>query len=347
MTESPSAFAGSTPSARACRRSSEATVCRLFFTRWWISWARTPRKRHAPVLERDCCLVRDRVEQLPVVVGERRVAVDDELADLAPAPPQRQALGVRSCATLGPGDPSVLEHERHARRAERAHRRPDDRLERLLEVERLRDRLRDPGERLELLDPSSRARVELRVLDRLPDLRRDRRQQPDLRLRERPGLAGADVERALEHLAGEDRDGEDRLVLVLGQVRERLEPRIEMRPRRDHDRRPLGRGGTRDPVSSAHPRRARRVLDPGPVRRAQDELVGPLVVEVDEARIGAERRGDLVRDRLEHLLQVERGVDDLRRSRQEREVACSLLHVSRGRSARRRRGSARRASARS
>src|SRR5581483_245744 len=43
LTESSSARRGSTASPRACRRNSEATVCRLFFTRWWISCASTPR----------------------------------------------------------------------------------------------------------------------------------------------------------------------------------------------------------------------------------------------------------------------------------------------------------------
>ena len=44
FTESSSAFCGSiSPLARAWRRSSEATVWRLFLTRWWISWASTPR----------------------------------------------------------------------------------------------------------------------------------------------------------------------------------------------------------------------------------------------------------------------------------------------------------------
>jgi hypothetical protein len=54
------------------------------------------------------------------------------------------------------------------------------------------------------------------------------------------------------------------------------------------------------------------------VRRAQNELLGSLVVQVDEARVRLERGGDLVRDRLEHLLQVERGVDDLGRPGQQR-----------------------------
>ena len=35
--------AGRRSAARACSRSSEATVWRLFLTRWWISWASTPR----------------------------------------------------------------------------------------------------------------------------------------------------------------------------------------------------------------------------------------------------------------------------------------------------------------
>ena len=57
--------------------------------------------------------------------------------------------------------------------------------------------------------------VELRVLDRLRDLRRDRDEELDLGVGERARLARADVERALERVAREDRDGEDRLVLVL------------------------------------------------------------------------------------------------------------------------------------
>ena len=48
----------------------------------------------APVLERDRGVVRDRLEQRALLVGERRVAVGDELADLAPLPAQRRADGV-------------------------------------------------------------------------------------------------------------------------------------------------------------------------------------------------------------------------------------------------------------
>jgi hypothetical protein len=73
-------------------------------------------ERHPPVLERDRGLVRDRVEQLAVVVGERRVTVDDELADPRP----RQRSGSRTAwapgPAFGPGDAAVLENERRARR---------------------------------------------------------------------------------------------------------------------------------------------------------------------------------------------------------------------------------------
>ena len=228
---------------------------------------------------------------------------------------------------LGPGDRAVLEHERGAGRRERVHRRLHDRLERLLEVERLRDGLGDPRERLELVHAALRLLVELRVLDRLRDLRGDHEQQVDLVLGEVARLARADVERALEPLAaGEDRHGEDRLVLVLGQVREVLEARVEVRLRRDHHRRPrLGRRAG-DPLARPHPRPLRHLLDARPVRRAQDELAGALVVEVDEAGVGVERVGDLGRDQREHLLEVERRVDRLDRVGQQPQVAFALIH---------------------
>ena len=75
---------------------------------------------------------------------------------------------------------AVLEHERRAGGVQRVHRRLHDRLERLLEVERLRHRLGDPRQRLELVHAPLRLLVELRVLDRLRHLRRDREQQLDL-----------------------------------------------------------------------------------------------------------------------------------------------------------------------
>ena len=130
---------------------------------------------HRPsVLQRHGCVVRDRREQLPVRVGERRVAVADELADLAPAPAKRQPDGERARPAPGPRDVPVLEHDRRAGRLQRIHRRAHDRRERLLQVQRFRHRLRDPRERLELVDAPLRIGVETRVLNRLGNLRRDR-----------------------------------------------------------------------------------------------------------------------------------------------------------------------------
>jgi hypothetical protein len=73
--------------------------------------------------------------------------------------------------------------------------------------------------------------VQLRVLDRLSDLRGDREQELDLvSVNSRARACGRSG--ALEPLAArEDRHREDRLVLVLGQVREVLEARVEVRLR--------------------------------------------------------------------------------------------------------------------
>ena len=82
-----------------------------------------------------------------------------------------------------------------------------------------------------------------------------------------------------------------------------------------------GRGRAGDPLARPHPRAPRHLLDARAVRRAQHELVGALVVEVDEARVGVERVGDLARDELEHLLEVERRVDRRDRLGQQAQMA--------------------------
>ena len=281
----------------------------------------------APVLERDGGLLGDRAEQLAVGLGERGRAVGHELADLPAAPPQRLPDRVRVGLALRPGDRAVLEHERRTGRRERVHGRLHDRLERLLQVERLRHGLGDPRQRLQLVHAALRLLVELRVLDRLRHLGCDHEQQVDLLLGELPRLARPDVERALEPLgAGEDRHREDRLVLVLGQVGEVLEALVEVRLRRDHHRLPRLRGRARDPLAGTHPRPLRHLLDACPMRRAEDELAGALVVEVDEARVCVERVRHLGRDQRKHLLEVERGVDRLDRVGQEAQVAFALIH---------------------
>ena len=282
-----------------------------------------------PVFERDRRVMRDRFEQRFVVGRERDVAVADELADLPALPAQRHASGVRARTAFRPRDLAVLQYECRTRRVQRLHRRLHDRLERLLEVEGLRHGLRDARERLELGDTPLGTLVELRVLDRLRDLRRDRDKQVDLVVRERAGSARPDVERALE-LVGtrHDRNGEDRLVLVLGQVGELLEARIEVGLLGDHDRRALCSRDARDPLARPHPRRARELLDPCAMGRAQHEFVRPLVVEVDEAGVRPQRIGDLARDELEHLLEVERRVDRSDRLGEESKVPGGRIHGS-------------------
>jgi hypothetical protein len=62
------------------------------------------------------------------------------------------------------------------------------------------------------------------------------------------------------------------------------------------------------------------------VRGAEHELVRALVVEVDEAGVGAEGVRDLLGDEVEHLLEVERRVDRGRRLGQEPEVPVGRGH---------------------
>ena len=99
-----------------------------------------------------------------------------------------------------------------------------------------------------------------------------------------------------------------------------------MRLRRDHDRRELRGGRARDPLPGPHARAPGHLLDLGPVRCAEDELVAALVIEVDEARVGVEHVGNLARDEREHFLEIERRVDRCDRLRQEAQMALSYVH---------------------
>ena len=105
-----------------------------------------------------------------------------------------------------------------------------------------------------------------------------------------------------------------------------LEARVEVRLRGDHHRRALRRRRAGDPLAGPHPRPPRHLVDARAVRRAQDELVRALVVEVDEAGVRLERVRDLARDEREHLLEVERRVDGRDRLGQQPEVACGRVH---------------------
>jgi hypothetical protein len=169
-------------------------------------------------------------------------------------------------------------------------------------------------------------RVELRVLDRLRDLRRDRHEQLDLVVAEHARLLRAHVQRAGEPLPSEDRHGENGLVGLLVQVRKGLEALVEVRLGRDHDRRALESGRAGDSLARPHPGAPGHLLDVRAVRRPQHELVGALVVEVDEARVRLQRRRDLARDERENLLEVERRVDRRDRFGQQAEVSFTGVH---------------------
>ena len=147
------------------------------------------------VLERNSCMVRDRGEELGLVRREGRVAIADELPDLSAFPAQREPDRVRTGSALRPRDLAVLEHERRAGRGDRGHGRLHDRAQRLLEVQRLGDRLGYLRQRLELSHSLLGVLVQLRVLDRLCDLARNGHQEVDLGLVELTGPLGAHVQR--------------------------------------------------------------------------------------------------------------------------------------------------------
>ena len=253
-------------------------------TRWWISWASTPRMTARPCSSAIAawCAIEASSAASCSVNGVSRSQTSSPICRRFHSGSRIACLPARP---LGPRDRAVLEHERRAGRVDRVHRRLHDLLERLLEVERVGDGLRDARERLELGHAPLGVVVEPRVVDRLRHLRGDREQQVDLALVVRARLARAQVERALKLLAHQDRHGEDRLVLLLVEVGKDLEARVEVRLRSDHHGPPLGRRGAGDPLARPQPRQPRLLLDARPVRRAQHELVGALGVEVDEAGV--------------------------------------------------------------
>jgi hypothetical protein len=164
------------------------------------------------------------------------------------------------------------------------------------------------------------------MLNRLRDLIRNRDEQLDLVLRELTWRKGAHVERAGEPVTGKNRHREDRFVVLLRQVRELLEAWIEMRLRWDHDRCPVGCRGSGDPLTRPHAGPLCHLLDARTMRGTEDELVRPLVVEVDEAGLGPEGVRDLAGDELEHLFEVERRVHRGDRLGEKAQVACSYVH---------------------
>ena len=99
-----------------------------------------------------------------------------------------------------------------------------------------------------------------------------------------------------------------------------------MRLRWDHHRRPIGRGGSGDPLSRPQARALRHLLDARPVRSAENELIRALVIEVDEAGLGPQGVGDLARDELEDLFEVERRVHRGDRLGEKAQMASPYVH---------------------
>ena len=187
LTESSSALRGSVSAEWACRAQERRDRLKVVLDAV-VDLLREHAAHHrAAVLERDGCVVAIDVS------SARSSAVKGVSRSKTSSPICRrfQRSGSRTAcapgASFGPGDVAVLEHERGTGRTDRLHRRLDDRLEGLLQVERLGDGLGDLRQRLQLGDAPLRLRVELRVLDRLRDLCGDGDEQLDLVVRESRG----------------------------------------------------------------------------------------------------------------------------------------------------------------
>ena len=169
--------------------------------------------------------------------------------------------------------------------------------------------------------------VEAGVLDGLRDLRGDRRQQADLVVVVLAGPHRAHVHRAQQALAAVDhRHREQRLEALLGQVRERLEARVEVRVGGDRDGLAHGRGVARQALARLHPRRRRGGRQGRAVDGHEHELAGGVVVHVDEARVGLQRPRHGVRDGARDLDQVERARDQRDGLREQAQVSGGAFH---------------------
>jgi hypothetical protein len=104
--------------------------------------------------------------------------------------------------------------------------------------------------------------------------------------------------------------------------------RVEMGLCGQHDRLPVAGRVAGDALARLEPRPPGHLLDARAVRRPQHQLVGGLVVEVDEARVRSKRVRHVARHEREHLLEVERRVDGRDRLGQQPQVTGGLVHRS-------------------
>ena len=78
-----------------------------------------------------------------------------------------------------------------------------------------------------------------------------------------------------------------------------------MRVSWDHHGNPLRGGGARDALARPHLRDSGHLVHPRSARCPQDELVGSLVVQVDEASVCLERLGNPRGHEIEELSEIE------------------------------------------
>ncbi len=167
---------------------------------------------------------------------------------------------------------------------------------------------------LELAQRAPGVLVQPRVLDRLGDERGDVDQERGVLGREDARRLGVERDHADHAIALEDeRHRDERLVLLLLELREVLHPRIRQHVLVDEHRLAVLEHPPGDPLAGAH-RDATAEVGVALRRGAQHDPPAALLGEEDVRRVRDDRVVDEPDDRCEHRLDVERrghGVDDL------------------------------------
>ena len=184
----------------------------------------------------------------------------------------------------------------------------------VVEVERARDELLERGQLAQPVGAARRVGVERGVVDRERRLLGEELERLDLLGAERALAPVVDDERAVDAALGHERRGGHGLVALARDRRAALGREPQGRVGQDvprRDRAPLEHRAADRSAADRH-RLERPVLEPEPAGRAQDAELGRDAVPGDDQRgVGAHDLERLAGDRVEHLVEVERGAEGL------------------------------------
>ena len=197
---------------------------------------------------------------------------------------------------------------------EQAERLLDRHREQLVDRLGARDVPAELRELLELAQRAPRALVQARVLDRVGHEGRDVQQEGGVLRAEHARGLGVQRDHADHALTlGDQRHGDERLVLLLLELGEVLDARVGERLLRDEDRLPVLQHPAGDALARRH-RDAAAEMRVALRGGAQHDSPPAVLAQEDVGRVRDDGVVDEPHDRAQHLLEIERrvdGVDDL------------------------------------